>query len=286
VTAADAYRHCERVVRARARNFAYGIRLLPPAKRRALSAVYAFARRIDDIGDGHGPAAQRLARLDEARAALRRPEPDPDDLVMVALRDAARRHPIPMHAFEELIDGCAADVEGVSYERFGSLLAYCRCVAGSVGRLSLGVFGTSADTEEAEPLADALGIALQLTNILRDIREDRLNGRIYLPAEDLERFGCTLEIDSAGAFTDPPERLVALVRFEADRARTWYEHGDRLVPMLDRRSAACTVAMAGIYRCLLDRIADAPLDALATRLSLSRWDKTMVAAQALAGAQR
>lgn len=281
----EAYRHCERVVRTRARNFAYGIRLLPPAKRRALSAVYAFARRIDDIGDGNGPPAQRLARLSQARVALRRLDPDAADPELVALRDAARRYPIPMSAFEELIDGCAADVEGVTYERFAGLLAYCRCVAGSIGRLSLGVFGTN-DPTTAEPLADALGVGLQLTNILRDVREDRLMGRIYLPEEDLERFGCTLDVDRDGTFTDEPERLSALIRYEADRARTWYERGARLVPMLDRRSAACTAAMAGIYRCLLDRIAADPAKALTMRLSLSSWDKTMVAARSLTGAQR
>lgn len=278
----EAYRHCERVVRTRARNFAYGIRLLPPAKRRALSAVYAFARRIDDIGDGDRPSVQRLARLARERAALRDPgtgsHPE-----LVALRDAARRFPIPMEAFEELIDGCAADVEGASYERFAGLLAYCRWVAGSVGRLSLGVFGTD-DPIETEPLADALGIALQLTNILRDVREDRLMGRIYLPAEDLERFGCTLDIDGNGTFVDDPDRLRALMRHEADRARTWYERGGRLVPLLDRRSAACTAAMAGIYRRLLERIAADPIAALTSRQSLSRWDKTMVAARSLAGA--
>jgi phytoene synthase len=285
VTAGEAYRHCERVVRTRARNFGYGIRLLPPAKRRALSAVYAFARRIDDIGDGNGPPAQRLARLSQARVALRRIDPDDADPELVALRDAARRYPIPMSAFEELIDGCAADVEGVTYERYASLLAYCRCVAGSIGRLSLGVFGT-ADPVTAEPLADALGVALQLTNILRDVREDRLMGRVYLPEEDLERFGCSLNLDGDGMFTDEPERLKALIRYEADRARTWYERGARLVPMLDRRSAACTAAMAGIYRCLLDRIAADPARALTARLSLSPWDKTVVAARSLAGAQR
>jgi squalene synthase HpnD len=285
VSVADAYRHCERVVRIRARNFAYGIRLLPPAKRRALSAVYAFARRIDDIGDGSGPPAQRLARLSDARAGLRRTEPDPRDLVLVALHDAAARYPIPLRAFDELIDGCAADVTGAAYERFGGLLEYCRCVAGSIGRLSLGVFGVP-DPEEAEPLADALGVALQLTNILRDVREDRLAGRIYLPAEDLERFGCTLDVDASGAFTDSPERLAALIRHEADRARTWYDRGERLTTVLDRRSAACVAAMAGIYRCLLDRITADPLEALNAGLSLSRWDKTVVAARALAGAQR
>jgi squalene synthase HpnD len=281
----EAYRECEQITWSQARNFAYGIRLLPPDKRRGLAAIYAFARRIDDIGDGNGPAAQRLADLSGARAALCRPEPDPGDPVLVALRDAAGRYPIPMRAFEELIDGCVADVEGAAYKRFADLESYCRCVAGSIGRLSLGVFGTR-DPATAGPLADALGIALQLTNILRDVREDRLTNRIYLPAEDLERFGCTLEVDPAGEFTDDPGRLSALIRYEAGRARTWYEQGDRLVPMLDRRSAACAAAMAGIYRCLLDRIAADPVEALTTRLSLSRWDKTMVAARSLAGAQR
>lgn len=281
----EAYRHCERVVRSRARNFAYGIRLLPPGKRRALSAVYAFARRIDDIGDGNEPAPLRLNRLSEARVALHRPETDPADPELVALRDAAVRFPIPLETFDELIDGCAADVEGASYERFAGLLAYCRWVAGSIGRLSLGVFG-AGDPAEAEPLADALGVALQLTNILRDVREDRLMGRVYLPAEDLERFGCTLDVDEDGMFTDPPERLAALLRYETDRARVWYERGVRLVPLLDRRSAACTAAMAGIYQRLLDRIAADPDAALTSRLSLSRWDKTMVAARSLAGAGR
>jgi phytoene synthase len=266
VTASHAYRHCERIVRTRARNFSYGIRLLQAPKRRALSAVYAFARRIDDIGDADGPAGRRLALLAASRRALNTRRAGNGDLVLVALFDAARRYPIPLAAFEEL-------------------LAYCRRVAGSVGRLSLGVFG-SADLRVSAPLADALGVALQLTNILRDVHEDRLAGRVYLPAEDLERFRCTLELDAAGRFTDPPHRLDALMRFQAARARDWYAQGMRLPPLLDRRSAACTAAMAGIYRGLLDRIAACPAQALAGRSSLPAWEKAMVAARALAGAGR
>ncbi|GAA1512540.1 presqualene diphosphate synthase HpnD [Sphaerisporangium rubeum] len=283
--ASHAYRHCERIVRTRARNFSYGIRLLPPRQRRALSAVYAFARRIDDIGDGDGPAEQRLVLLDAARRSLRARRPVHGDLVMVALFDAARRFPIPLPAFEELIDGCADDVRGVRFAGYEDLLGYCRRVAGSVGRLSLGVFGT-ADRAAAEPLADALGVALQLTNVLRDVHEDRLAGRVYLPAEDLARFGCTLELDGAGRFTDPPDRLEALIRFQTSRARDWYDTGMRLPPMLDRRSAACAGAMAGIYRGLLDRIAACPAEALAGRSSVPVWEKAMVAARALAGAGR
>ncbi|MEU8345663.1 farnesyl-diphosphate farnesyltransferase [Actinomadura meyerae] len=284
--APSAYRHCENVVRTQARNFSYGIRLLPPPKRRALSAVYAFARRIDDIGDDHdAPPATRLARLAEERERLADAAAHPSDPVLVALSDAARRYPIPLEAFGELIDGCEADVRGETYDTFDDLLWYCRCVAGAVGRLSLGVFGTS-DRETAVPRADALGVALQLTNILRDVREDGLSGRVYLPAKDLARFGCTLERDASGRLTDDPERLAGLIRFEANRAEEWYATGLQLLPMLDRRSSACAGAMAGIYRHLLRRIKADPLTALDTRTSLPTWEKAAVSAMAMSGVHR
>ena len=281
----EAYQHCEQVTRTQARNFSYGIRLLPGGKRRALSAVYAFARRVDDIGDGTLPAPDKLAALREARAAVAALEADAasagDDRVLIALGDAARRYPIPLAAFGELIDGCEADVRGTRYETFAGLEHYCRCVAGSIGRLSLGVFG-SRNPAEAGPLADALGIALQQTNILRDIREDLGNGRVYLPAEDLERYGCTLRPDRVDALVGD-RGMEDLVRFEARRALGWYATGLRLLPLLDRRSAACTGAMAGIYLRLLQQIAAAPAAALRQRQSLPGKAKAMVAARALAG---
>ncbi|MFA1551465.1 presqualene diphosphate synthase HpnD [Actinomadura chokoriensis] len=286
--ALSAYQHCENVVRSQARNFSYGIRLLPAPKRRALSAVYAFARRVDDIGDDHGaPPATRLSRLgaERERLAGAGAGAHPSDPVLVALSDAARRYPIPLEAFGELIDGCEADVRGQTYDTFDDLLWYCRCVAGAIGRLSLGVFGTS-DPETALPRADALGVALQLTNILRDVREDGLSGRVYLPAKDLVKFGCTLERDESGRPADDPERLADLVRFQADRAEEWYGTGLKLLPMLDRRSAACAGAMAGIYRHLLKRIKADPLTALGTRTSLPAWEKAAVSAMAMAGIHR
>jgi 15-cis-phytoene synthase len=292
-----AYRHCEEITRSQARNFSYGIRLLPPPKRRALSAVYAFARRIDDIGDGELPADQKLAALGAARTEIEAlaaetespsgtPQVQDDavhqDPVLTALADAGRRFPIPLAAFGELIDGCEADVRGTSYATFDDLHHYCRCVAGSIGRLSLGVFGTR-DVATAAPLADALGVALQLTNILRDIREDYGTGRVYLPAEDFKRFGAELRPNGSGGPADDP-KLVKLVVFEADRARDWYARGLQLMPMLDRRSAACTGAMAGIYYRLLQSIAASPDAVLHRRVSLSAGQKATVAAKALAGA--
>ncbi len=283
-----AYRHCEEITWSQARNFSYGIRLLPAAKRRALASVYAFARRIDDIGDGTLPAPDKLAALAEARAsitALAAGQPPPaGDLVLLALADAARQFALPLDAFGELIDGCEADVRGTTYRTFDDLLHYCRCVAGSIGRLSLGVFGTP-DIATAAPLADALGVALQLTNILRDIREDYRSGRVYLPAEDLDRFGCVLE---PGGRDEPAGngKLADLVGFEADRARGWYADGLRLMPLLDRRSAASAGAMAGIYFRLLEHIAAAPASVLRRRVSLSTGEKAMVAARSLAGMAR
>jgi 15-cis-phytoene synthase len=316
---AEAYRECERITWSQARNFAYGIRLLPADKRRGLAVIYAFARRIDDIGDGTMPAEQKIAALEDARhAVLDLTRPSPDDPVLVALADVKRNFLVPIQAFGELIDGCVADVRGTSYQTFEDLLYYCRCVAGSIGRLSLGIFGTRRNADHAAELADSLGVALQLTNILRDIREDYANGRVYLPAEDLAKFSVDLGGDDPAGpggttppkpplrlggnrfpqtpsapvsprggtsppITPPSAGFTRLIDFETERARDWYATGLRLLPMLDRRSAACTGAMAGIYRRLLDRIAAEPEAVLRGRMSLSAGEKATVAVRALAG---
>jgi len=292
----EAYSECERITWSQARNFAYGIRLLPPPKRRGLAVIYAFARRIDDIGDGTMPADEKIVALEAARQQiLDLTRPPADDPVLLALADVERNFPVPIPAFGELIDGCVADVRGTSYQTFEDLLYYCRCVAGSIGRLSLGIFGTSHDATQAAQLADSLGVALQLTNILRDIREDYQNGRVYLPAEDLAKFDCDSAFLGGTTPPDPPAHggatrppvppagFVRLVEFEAERARDWYATGWKLLAMLDRRSAACTGAMAGIYRRLLERIAAEPAAVLHGRISLSGREKATVAAKALAG---
>jgi phytoene synthase len=285
----DAYRECERITREQARNFSWGIRLLPDRKRRALSAVYAFARRIDDIGDGPLPAEQKLELLAAARAAGADPAGHRDDPVLVALADAAGRLPIPLGAFGELVDGCEMDVSGRKYGDLDELVEYCRCVAGSIGRLSLGVFAPDlppAEAQRAAELADALGVALQLTNILRDIREDLGNGRVYLPAKDLELFGVHLRLGPDGSLDPCDGRLAELVRFEAARAWGWYDRGLQLLDVLDRRSAACCAAMAGIYHELLQRIAADPRRIMAGRLSLPTAVKVRVAGGSLLRAPR
>jgi phytoene synthase len=275
----EAYAYCEELTTAQARNFSYGIKLLPGPKRRAMCAIYALARRIDDIGDGAASGPDKLAALAAARkdvAALAAAGPyRGGDPVLVALADVHRRFSIPLAAFDDLIDGCEMDVHGTQYRTFEDLVGYCRRVAGSIGRLSLGVYGSDRP-DEAERRADALGVALQITNILRDIVEDRdVMGRVYLPAEDRDRFG--VGDDGRG----PTDALMALITFEAGRAEEWFDRGLTLLPMLDWRSRACTAAMAGIYRRILVRIQRDPAGVLRGRMSLTGTEKAAVAARAL-----
>jgi len=319
----EAYRHCETITRKQAANFYYGIRLLPHDRRRAMCAVYAFARRVDDIGDGSLERAEKLRRLDAEALALaglssrtQAPAREDSDLVIVALADACERFSLPPAALGDLIEGVRMDVGGVTYERFEDLVLYCRRVAGAIGRVCLAIFGApghdAVANSHAEVLADDLGVALQLTNILRDVREDAENGRVYLPAEDLRRFGlidageehrAPVVLASLGRSSSPgqaardtgeatigPEeqarRLSALVRFEAERAQRWFDRGIELAPMLDRRSAACVLAMAGIYHKLLDRIEAHPERVLQERMSLPPWEKAWVAAGSMLATDR
>ncbi|MGD0811735.1 MAG: phytoene/squalene synthase family protein [Acidimicrobiales bacterium] len=295
-----AYKHCEEITRSRARNFYYGIRLLPPSKRSAMCALYAMARRIDDVGDGiagpptpgspHRPpkvedddkltslkaVRSSLSLLSGAAGGLPVAAVPPGDPVLIALADATREFALPVDALLELVEGCEWDIAGRRYATFDELVEYCRRVAGSVGRLSLSIYGSS-DPAAAGPLADALGVALQLTNILRDLLEDRdVMGRVYVPAEDLDRFGVGPDLDGK------PDDVMALICFETGRASAWYEQGLALLPLLDGRSRACTAAMVGIYRRLLDKIRLDPESVLRGRVGLSTGQKAAVAAMALA----
>jgi phytoene synthase len=287
----EAFARCEEITATEARNFSYGIKLLPKDKRRAMSALYAMARRIDDIGDGDLAASAKLDALSQVRKDLDRVRQDhsggesfADDPVLLALASATRTFDLPLEALQELVEGCEMDVNGTRYQTFDDLVVYCRRVAGTVGRLSLAVY-RSADRPTADPLADDLGVALQITNILRDIVEDqRQMGRVYLPADDLARFGIAPdlgELTSGSATKEQVEAMVALVAYESARAEEWYERGLALLPMLDWRSRACTAAMAGIYRRLLHTIQRDPAAVLRGRLSLPAWQKAAVAARAL-----
>jgi phytoene synthase len=273
-----AYEWCEGVTRREAKNFAYGIRLLRKPERQAMSAVYALARRIDDIGDGDAAPEEKLSGLQNVRKDINPIDPHTNDPVLWAVADAARRYQLPMECFGEIIDGCEMDVLGTSYETIDDLVKYCRNVAGSVGRLSLAIFGTDHPTE-ATPLADSLGVALQLTNILRDILEDKSFGRVYLPRADAERVHCSPDLSG------PPSEVARLVEFECGRAEEWFAEGLQLLPLLEGRSRACVSAMSGIYRQLLKRIEGNPIAVTQGRVSVPTWEKVTVALRSLAGAR-
>ncbi len=344
-----AYRQCEALTRAAAGNFYWGIRLLPARKRRAVCAVYAFARRVDDIADGSLEREEKLRRLDAVAAALERFSPEDPDPVMAALADASARFALPQQSLRDLIEGMRMDVTETSYADFKELEVYCRRVAGSIGRLCLAIFGTrrgaldgpdsdrtggaadartvaasaGADPEAtadalggrtdgwapdltgrpAVELADDLGVALQLANIARDLREDAERGRVYLPARDLVRYHLhddgPLDAPALQALTReasmaaPPMvagfeggdvgQLYALMRFQCLRSRDWFHRSMELVARLDRRSAACVLAMAGIYWRLLHHIEERPDRALSQRTRLKRREKVRVAARAVRG---
>jgi len=271
-----AYEHCRSVARASGSSFYSGMRLLPADRRAELFAIYALARTIDDVADGPLPAGQKLEQLARIRSELEQIDAATDP-VLVAVADAAKRRPIPLDAFGELVDGAELDARGQVIETFGELEHYCRCVAGSIGRLALGVFDVS-DRSAAASLADELGVALQLTNIVRDVRQDEADGRVYLPSEDLERFGCRI-VD--GRIDGPLELVLA---FEAQRALERLDRSIGLVRLLDRRSAACVIAMAGSYRRLLRRMAARPQLPMHGRVSLRPWEKGLVLARSVIGA--
>lgn len=277
----EAYRRCEEITKIEARNFSYGIRLLPEQKRMAMSALYAFARRVDDIGDGALPLEEKKRELARVReqiqemAAGHSPESDP---VLLALSDAMRRFPITVEELGEVVTGCELDGERKRWETYEDLEYYCTCVAGSIGRLSLAIFGTDQPTR-GQHLANRLGIGLQITNILRDVVEDReVMGRVYLPQQDLGRFGCDPEARG------PIEHLVEVVQLEIERAKGAYSEGLGLLDLLDYRSRACVAAMAGIYRRLLAKIESEPAAVFSRRVALSTPEKVRVTLRALSGA--
>lgn len=272
----DAYRQVSRITRREARNFAWGIAVLPRPKRRAVAALYAFARRVDDIADDPElPVAERRRRLEGCRADLDAlPRVPADDPVLVALADAGGRYPIPQAALGDLVAGGLMDSEKSRYASWEELREYCRCVAGAVGLACVAVYGPS-DEALARPRAETLGLALQQINIMRDVAEDWRLGRVYLPQDELERFGVT-EADIASGRVTPA--WDALMEHQGRRAEELLREGLELLPLLDRRSALCVRAFAGIYRGLLVQMRGGGYDVFTSRPRLSAVGKVRAVA--------
>ncbi|HTQ55452.1 MAG TPA: phytoene/squalene synthase family protein [Bryobacteraceae bacterium] len=273
---AESYAHCRQVARSRARNFYYSFVLLARPQRDAMCAIYAFMRYCDDLSDE--PGANRAAidgwrgALDEGLAGRTESHP-----VLPAFHDTVTRYRIPPRYFHEMIDGVASDLEPRGFETFDQLYRYCYLVASTVGLTIIHIFGY--DSPEALPLAEKCGIAFQLTNILRDVREDAARGRIYLPAEDLARFQVGPDDLRNGMRT--PE-LIDLMDFETTRAREYYHASRPLLGMVERRSRPSLAALIGIYARLLDRIEGSNYDVFRRRISLPAAEKCWIVAKALA----
>lgn len=239
MTTAEAYAHVERVTRERAKNFAYGIMLLPRDKRRAIAAIYAFAREVDDVADGGLPADAKRARLEALADSL---VSEPRTSTEVALADARARFGIPGAALRALVAGGLQDLEQTRYASFADLRGYCEKVAGAVGVACVAVYG-SEDVERAR----TLGVALQLINIARDVREDLELDRVYLPQDELAAYG----VRDLTRVTPEWQEYMA---FYSARARRHLDEGLRLLESLDARSALCVGTFAGLYAATLDRI--------------------------------
>ncbi|MGI9659606.1 MAG: phytoene/squalene synthase family protein [Gaiellaceae bacterium] len=269
----DAYAKCAAITKREARNFSLGIRLLPGPKREALTALYAFARRVDDIADGHGSPEMRRAELQACAASLADlPRAPLDDAVLTALGDAMVRYPIPKRALLELIEGAGWDAERSRYETWDELREYCLRVAGTIGVACTAVYGPP-DLDRAIPLAETLGIGLQQINIMRDVAEDYAMGRIYLPQRELERFSVTEEQIAEGSVD---ENWRALMQLQAGRARAHLVRGFGLLDLLDRRSSLCVRALAGVYVELLGEIERADFDVFSDRRKPSTRAKLKV----------
>jgi phytoene synthase len=265
-----AYAEVQRVTRERAKNFAYGIMVLPAEKRRAIAAIYAFAREVDDVADGELPLTEKRVRLEALRSSL---DDVPSTPVAVALADAGARFAIPKRSLAALVDGGLQDTEQARYATFEDLRGYCEKVAGAVGVSCVAVYG-SDDIERAR----TLGIALQLINIMRDVAEDWQLGRVYLPQDELAQHGVA-EQDIADGRVTPAWR--SLMSFQAGRARAHLNEGLKLLDSLDRRSALCVSTFAGLYRGQLDRIEANGFDVFGPSCRLSTPAKLAVVAKGL-----
>jgi len=245
------YDHCRKIARAAARNFYYGFMLLPCAKRDALCALYAFMRGVDDVSDEPGALEEKTRRLNELRVDMDRALAGDDDggAVWPAFRHTVATYKIPSRYLHDLISGAEMDLTIASYETFDGLREYCYRVAGTVGLCCLHVFGFS--DPQAPELAEKLGIAFQLTNILRDIPRDFAMGRVYFPREDFRQFHCEASQLASGRAS---AEVAALMRFEADRAWQFYREGWNLLDRVSEDSRAALWAMARIYSGILEKL--------------------------------
>ena len=264
-----AYDECQAITRREARNFYYAFVTLPKPRRRAIYAAYAFSRMADDIADGDRPVDAKTQALEELRGSLHAAlTGNPDGLVMTAIADMAAAYGVSEQLFAKVINGVEMDLTKNRYANFEELREYCYRVASAVGLISIQIFGYG--DPKARDYAVDLGLAMQLTNIMRDLKEDAAGDRVYLPQDELARFGVTDAQLRAGIVDDA---FLALMRYQGERARSYFASGARLFPLLDPRSRSCAVGLHHLYSQLLDRIEDRGYDVFTRRVTLPVWRK-------------
>ena len=269
------YRESREITRREAKNFYYAFLTLPQERRRAIYVAYAFCRFCDDAVDTAESVDQKMATLQSLHANLNDAYTGrSSDPLFLALADVADRHDIPEEYFKQVIHGVESDLTKVRYRDFEELRTYCYQVASVVGLICLQIFGYKDDS--AREHAIDLGLAMQLTNIARDIQEDLGFGRIYLPQDEIARFGYSEEALEAGIVN---ESFINLMRFQAQRARGYFDSGFKLLPYLSPRSRACPAVMGQLYSKVLQRIEEAKFDVFQHRISLSKTEKLRFTAQ-------
>jgi phytoene synthase len=270
ITVDEAYAHCLRVAKQSRSSFLPAMRLLPPEKRRAILAVYAFSRACDYVADDEGITPdERLRRFAGLRQLLNDAcSGRAEDALGVALADAIRRYSIPKDHFAQLIVGCESDVAVTRYETYSDLRGYCYRVASTVGLIGLEIFGY--EDPKAREFGEDLGIGMQLVNIIRDLREDAARGRIYLPLAELREHGVSEEDILKGKRSDAVLRLLA---FQAARAREFVDRGGRVVPLVVEDARRCPALLRASYRALLDRITASGYDVYRQRIRLGMGEK-------------
>lgn len=277
----ESYAYCRAVAKKRARNFYYSFVLLPPEKKNAMCAIYAFMRYCDDLSDEPGATRAAMSRWRQALTDALAGHPDGNP-AWPGFLDSVARYAIPREYFYEMIEGVASDLEPRTIATFEELYRYCYRVASVVGLTIVHIFGFHSPESRAAalPLAEKCGIAFQLTNILRDVREDADLGRIYLPAEDLARFGVSGEDLKRGRRT---EQFGKLMEFETERARSYYRESAPLLNLIAVKSRPSLWALIAIYSKLLDRVSESHYDVLTRRVSLSSAEKTWIVLRAATG---
>ncbi|MBI4300871.1 MAG: phytoene/squalene synthase family protein [Chloroflexi bacterium] len=265
----DAYEYCRRLTKERAKNFYYASITLPREQRKAIYAAYAFCRHCDDYSDDDLAYEQKLVLLAGYRESLAKAfDETPSDPLFSALRDTAEKYHIPKKYFDEIISGVEMDLSLRRYRTFDDLFTYCYRVAAVVGLICVQIFGYK--DPRAQEYAVDLGVAMQLANILRDIKEDAGRDRIYIPQEDLQRFGYSEQDLLRGMINQP---FVEMMRFEVERARDYFERGSKLLPLLPLRSRACPAVLRGIYKAVLGRIEQGNYDVYSQRMRLRTREK-------------